>query len=137
MSTQELALVNDLGRVFGMDEVFPVPAERSDESIDRNALDGKTVAIYTLTESVGQRAERLLTEFHPGVRVETSHNHGGDSRLESLARRADIFVVCWRSATHAATEFIGRWRPSNLVTLYPTGKGSASILRVIQEYLSM
>ena len=136
MSTQELALVNDLGRVFEMDEVFPVPAARSEESVDRNALDEKTVAIYTLTESVGQRARRLLTELHPGVRVETSHDHGGNSRLESLARRADIFVVCWRSATHSATELIGRLRPTNLPTLYPTGKGSASILRVIQEYLS-
>ena len=136
MNTQELVLVNDLGRVFEMDEVFPVPVESSEESANWSVLERKTVAIYTLTESVAQRARRLLTELHPGVRVETSHDHGGNSRLESLARRADIFVVCWRSATHAATELIGRLRPTNLVTLYPTGKGSASILRVIQEYLS-
>ena len=29
MSTQELVLINDLGRVFEMDEVFPVPVEWS------------------------------------------------------------------------------------------------------------
>ena len=119
-----------------MDEVFPIPVEQSEEPVNRSALEEKTIAIYTLTESVGQRARRLLTELHPGVRVETSNDHGGNSRLESLARRADIFVVCWRSASHAATELISRLRPANLITLYPTGKGSASILRVIQEHLS-
>ena len=57
-------------------------------------------------------------------------------QLEELARRSDVFVVCWRSAAHAATQIIERLRPTESATLYPAGKGSSSILRVIEEYLA-
>ncbi|MFC1900362.1 protein DpdD [Chloroflexota bacterium] len=130
----ELALVNDLGRVFDMDQVFPVPTEMTQEMpAVPSSLDGKTVAIYTLTENVGERAKRLLGALHPGIRVDLVHDTVGSKQLETIARQADIFVICWRSAAHAATQIIERLRPAESTTLYPSGKGSSSILRVIEE----
>lgn len=129
----ELVLVSDLGRVFGMDQVFPVPDVAQEVRAGPGALDGKMVAIYTLTEGVGDRTKRLLDMLHPGIRVHLVHDTVGNPRLEDLARRADIFVVCWRSAAHAATQIIERLRPTGSITLYPAGKGSSSILRVIEE----
>jgi hypothetical protein len=134
LSRGDLALVNDLGQVFDMAEVFPVPpVETEDESTEPNQLDGKLVAIYTLTEQAGERARKLLMDLYPNVRVELSHDKEGNTRLEGLARNADIFVVCWRSAAHAATDIISRFRPDSAITLYPTGKGWTSILRAIEN----
>ena len=137
MSTREIALINDLGQVFGMDEVFPVPAEPYEESAGPSALVGKTVAIYTLIEGAGRRASRLLNEMHPGVRVHIAHDLVASEQLAELARRADVFVVCWRAAAHAATQMIERLRPAEAVTLYPSGKGSSSILRAIEEHYAV
>jgi len=132
LTQAELALVNDLGQVFGMDQVFPIPAVAVQEA-GPSALDDKTVVIYTLTEAVGERTKRILDMLHPGIRVHLAHDTVSTPRLENLARHADIFVVCWRSAAHAATQIIERLRPAGSVTLYPPGSGSSSILRVIEE----
>ena len=131
----DLALVNDLGQVFGMSEVFPVPPLVPEEQeTGPSPLDGKLIAIYTLTEQAGDRAKRLLVDLYPNIRVELSHDHGGNTRLEGLARNADIFVVCWRSAAHAATDVIGRYRPADSPTLYPDGKGTSSIMRAVRQH---
>ena len=137
LSRGDIALVNDLGQVFGMPEVFPEPEPvTEEESSSSNQLDGKLVAIYTLTEQVGDRARKLLLDLYPKVRVELNHDKGGNARLEGLARNADIFVVCWRSAAHAATDIISRFRSSDSVTLFPDGKGWSSILRAMENHLA-
>ena len=136
LEVEEKALVNDMGQVFDIDEVFSIELESSEAAAEATALAGKVVAIYTLTESVAQRVGRLLERLYPGVRVELSSDSVANPRLEEMARRADIFVVCWRSATHAATEFIKRWRPAESPPIYPDGKGSSSILRKLREAYS-
>ncbi|MFC1871016.1 protein DpdD [Chloroflexota bacterium] len=131
----EIALVNDLGRIFGMDQVFPVHVVTAKEKrAGPSPLNNKTVAIYTLTEPVGERAKRLLDMLHPGIKVHLVHDTVSSPRLEDLARHADIFVICWRSAAHAATQIIERLRPAGGTTFYPPGKGSSSILHVIEEH---
>ena len=133
LSAEEIVLANDIGQVFDYDEVVPIAPEATEATVGPGDLAGKLVAVYTLTESVAQRTGRLLQALYPGVRVELARDAVGSRRLEELARRADIFVVCWRSATHAATEFIKRNRPAGAATIYPPGNGSSSILRVLQE----
>ena len=93
------------------------------------------VAIYTLTESVGKRAAELLKSLYPGIRVELVHDHVSTPRLEELARNANVFVVVWRSAKHAATQAIEQLRPA-LPTLYPPGSGCASLLRIVAAFLT-
>jgi hypothetical protein len=60
----------------------------------------------------------------------------GSDRLQHAARTADLFVVVTGSASHAATGFIEAKRPASLPLLHPTGKGTASILQVVQAYLA-
>ena len=136
LELEEKALVNDMGQVFDIDEVFSIEPESREAAAESTALAGKVVAIYTLTESVARRVGRLLEKLYPGVRVEFSADTVATPRLEEMARRADIFVICWRSATHAATEFIKRWRPTESPPIYPDGKGSSSILRKLREVFS-
>ena len=137
LSAEDVVLANDICQVFGFEEVFSIAPEAADATTASADLAGKMVAIYTLTDSVAQRIRRLLQTLYPGVRVELANDAVGSRRLEELATRADIFVVCWRSATHAATEFIKRNRPADADPIYPPGNGSSSILRVLQESYSV
>jgi hypothetical protein len=58
----------------------------------------------------------------------------GSERLCSIAREADYLIVATRSAKHAATEFIKATRPSGKSeVIYPTGKGSTSILTALRQ----
>jgi hypothetical protein len=110
--------------------VFPRPNPTTHEETDwEKALRGKLVAIYTLTESAGLRAKRMLSAICGNLEVRLNHDHVGSERLKSLAREADYFVVTTQSAKHAATEFIKSHRPrSKPPFIYPSGKGSSSIV---------
>lgn len=98
---------------------------------DRQTLSGKTVAIYSLTESALTRARDFLVRNFDGVSVVTSSEHVASDRLANLARTADVFVIATRSAKHAATNFIESHRPPNRPPLYAAGKGSVSMVRAV------
>jgi hypothetical protein len=91
------------------------------------------VGIYTLAEGVGERVARMLHEEYPDADVRVNHDTVSTPQLRELARRADIFVVCWLSAKHAATDAISQERSRDQVTIYAPGKGSSSILREIRS----
>jgi len=137
MSLGERALGRNLATVFAMPEVFEDPAEATPEEIDlRGRLRGKVIAIYTLTESVGKRARSLVESTYEDVTVRLNHSKVAGPELDELARNADVFLVCWRSAAHAATDRIKHLRPPEAVTLMAEGKGSSSILRRLSEWLA-
>ena len=126
-------LSNDLGRGNDFTAIRPTksatgtPGTTSDE--DRESLAGQTVAIYTLTQSAGERAKRMIQQMFSGVDVQLTNELVGSTSLKALSRRADWFIVATRSAKHAATEFIKQSRPSGKTELlYPTGKGASSIV---------
>ncbi|MDQ3802284.1 MAG: hypothetical protein M3416_00275 [Acidobacteriota bacterium] len=98
-------------------------------------LTGKTVTIYTLTEAVAQRVRSIIQSVCEGAVVNLSHDKVGSERLRQLARGSDIFIMATASAKHAATEFIEVNRPAQLPLLRPSGKGSASMLRILRSYL--
>lgn len=101
------------------------------ELMTRSTLNGKKIAIYTLTEAAGMRARDFICRNFDGVVVELTNDHVASARLRTLARTVDIFVVATASAKHAATTFIESERPPDLPTLYAAGKGSASIIRAV------
>lgn len=76
----------------------------------------------------------MLEESNLKIRVEVSTDKVGNTRLKNLAQNSDIFIVVVNSATHSATDFIRNNRSSQKPTLYPTVKGSASILRELRKY---
>lgn len=98
-------------------------------------LNRRTVAIYTLTERVAKRVKDALESRCSNVIVHISNDKVGTDRLRQMARNADIFVMATASAKHAATEFIEVNRPKELPILRPKGKGSASMLQAIYNYL--
>jgi hypothetical protein len=100
------------------------------------ALKGQSVALYTLTESVGQRVAAFLKEVCPSVTVEVSHDHVCTERLRAAAKNADIFVMATMSAKHAATGCIEANRNKGRPLLRPAGKGSASMLASLASFLS-
>jgi hypothetical protein len=100
------------------------------------ALKGRSVALYTLTESVGQRVAALLKEVCPSMTVEVSHDHVCTERLRAAAKNADIFVMATMSAKHAATGCVEANRAKSLPLLRPAGKGSASMITVLSNFLA-
>ena len=120
-------------------QAFPKPAAGGDSNYEGVAgfakLKDRSVALYTLTESVGQRVAAFLKEVCPSVSVEVNHDHVCTDRLRAAARNADIFVVATMSAKHAATDCIDANRAKSLPLLRPNGKGSASMLAALTEFL--
>lgn len=96
---------------------------------------GFQIGVYTLLESAGRRVQRALEALHPEAQVDLFTDHVASPRLLQAAARADLFVVCWAAAKHAATQAAANSRDARLPTIYPRGVGSASVLREIEEQL--
>lgn len=97
---------------------------------------GRTrVALYSLVESMARRAESILESVYPGIEVDCLSGTVSDRRLEQAAREADLFVICWTRATHAATNAI-RANRGSAPLLYASGAGSTSVVREIVEKLA-
>jgi hypothetical protein len=98
-------------------------------------LNERSVAIYTLTERAGRYMEKILAERAPRASVRLAHDTVGSESLKHLAKGADIFIMATASSTHAATGFIEANRPKDRPTLRPRGKGMASMLSALEEFL--
>jgi hypothetical protein len=126
-------LCHDLGRSDDFAAIHPPSstgvASGSSSNQYRKMLKGRTIAIYTLTESAGDRAKKMIEHMFSEVEVQVTSDLVGSTALRSLSRRADWFVVATRSAKHAATEFIKENRSNRMTELlYPFGKGASSIV---------
>jgi hypothetical protein len=132
-------LASDLGEKENFAQYFITapPAERAEDEVLLASLSGLSVAVYTLTESAGRQFKMVLDAQSPGVRVSLCHDVVASPRLKQLARQADLFVVAVSSAKHAATACIAANRPLDRPTLYPSGKGAASMIRAIREHLRL
>ena len=94
---------------------------------------GGLIGLYTLTESAGQRAKRMLQTLLPRARVELNSDHAATDRLRQLAANADVFVFAWKSSKHQAYYCAKDARGDRELRM-PLGKGSASIIdSVFQE----
>lgn len=117
---------------------LPATAATDDAQADdglASRLAGMRIAIYSLTESSSRQAKAALEEITAAVTVDTSADHGGSVRLRALAENADVFVMTWLSAKHAATNFIRDHRGDRPL-IYARGKGFSSVLRAIEDYFS-
>ncbi len=112
-----------------------IEVDNSGPNDDFGWLEGKMVAVYTLTESAAKQAQSVLLKYMPGLDVRLNHEHAGTKQLKSLANNADVFVVVTQSAKHAATEFIQENRPSGKGIIFTDGKGSSSILKALEKHV--
>ena len=107
-------------------------ATSEEATIDAN-LNGKVVAIYTLTESAGRRAKRFIEEMYPGVTVKLSTDKVCSERLKGLSKSADIFLFTSKSSSHQAFYCIKDHSTTEPVQV--SGKGTSSILNALQAHL--
>lgn len=127
----------DLGVLGLFERYFPLKAEQQPSVDDpMGALDGKTIAIYTLTERSAQRFKQIVEARIPSVTIVHLHDLDASKRLRQYARQADLFVLVATSATHAATDCVQANRPKDLPTLRPAGRGVASMLEALRTHLS-
>jgi hypothetical protein len=131
LTVGQITALNQILRVAGRDaETLNQPGGTGPNLPE--ILKGKRIAIYTLTESAGRQAEALLNNMSPESIIQINHDHVGTKALANLAASADIFVIAWASAKHAATDFIREHRGKKSI-LYASGRGASSIVRVIEE----
>jgi len=95
----------------------------------------KSLAIYTLDENSGKRAKEIINTICPTAQITILSDTHGSAALKHQAKNADIFVVVWRSAKHAATIDIKNTRPKGKTLLQPTGKGTSGILLELEKHM--
>jgi hypothetical protein len=135
LSTLQRAAVNRLAGELGWSlEAFGLSVDSELNDDVGHKLDGLRIAIYSLTETSSRQAKNAIEEMATAI-VDCAADHGGSVRLKALAENADIFVVTWLSAKHAATEFIREHR-GDRVLLYAQGRGFSSILRALDDHFA-
>lgn len=107
------------------------PKSSAGEADADEDLHGKTVGIYTLTETAGARAKAALKELFPGCNVEVNSDKICTASLTNLAKTADIFVFAWRSSSHQAF-FCVKNALDGRNPVYAAGKGTASLVNAVR-----
>jgi hypothetical protein len=132
-------LSDDIGAGAQLEGIYAgatagIPRPRpADESLTEAHATIKTVAVYSLTESVLLRVRNLIEKAMPGIKVDVCSDKVGTDRLRQLARQSDLFLMAPRSAKHTATDFIKANRSPDQPLRVASGSGSASLIR---EFLS-
>ncbi|MBN9677992.1 protein DpdD [Salipiger bermudensis] len=124
-------LAAELG--WSIDVAQEVEGQVQDDSFAEK-LNGQSIAIYSLTEDASRQAKKAIENLNPNVKVDINADHVGTQRLKAMSENADLFVISWRSAKHAATNFIRANRGTRPL-LYARGKGFSSILRALEDHL--
>lgn len=97
------------------------------------SLNGKKLAIYTLTEGAGRRAQKVLSGYFPGLDIQLNHDKTASDSLINLADTADYFIFSSRSAAHQAFYPVSKKRND---LIYPQGKGASSIIREFLNHVT-
>jgi hypothetical protein len=98
------------------------------------SLSGKTIGIYTLMESVSIRVKNIIKSNNKEINVIINNDKSGSELLKNLVKTSDILLVATSSAKHAATIFIEQHLNESTLYLRPTGKGSSSMLNILEEH---
>ena len=129
-------LGEDLGLVNYLDGIKPEEpeTEQAAEIEIGDLLEGKSIAVFSLTERIAKRFGQMANAMFKGIKLHYVHDKSLTDRMKSLSKSADIFIVNTWDAKHAATNGIKDNRPSSLVTLEPDGKPASSLVRCLKRY---
>ncbi len=137
MDAVDRALVRALCVDLDVQDVLPSDPEAMDNDAADDGpwgatLEGRFVALYSLTQSALDRTAAALQVACPGVRVKVFCELVGTVSMRDAARTADLFVIATRSAAHAATGFITQNRKGAVE--YAGGKGSATLIDAVRRW---
>ena len=135
LGAHDFLSIAHLARDYGVDpetiaDLRPNISSAGEADADET-LHGKTVGIYTLTETAGARAKAALKELFPGCNVEVNSDKVCTASLTNLAKTADIFVFAWRSSSHQAF-FCVEDALDGRNPVYAAGKGTASLVNAVR-----
>jgi hypothetical protein len=129
------ALAKDYGLVADAVAALKRDAQVEEcNATSRYDLDGKMIGIYTLAEAAGSRAKANLEALFPGCKVVVNSDQVATTQLKSLAKAADLFVFAWKTSSHQAFYCV-KDALSGKDPIWAPGKGTASILRAVLDYL--
>ncbi|TAK84799.1 MAG: hypothetical protein EPO20_13230 [Betaproteobacteria bacterium] len=137
VSAEQRDVLKMLAQDYGCPDVMEtIPAPQAEPGVVATPLefDG-VIGIYTLMETAGNRAQRLLSRLLPRARIEVNNDGVATERLRALAVSADIFVFAWKSSKHQAY-FCAKEARKGRDLLMPLGKGTASIVRSVLDHLA-
>lgn len=130
MSPVQRSVLQLLAKDYGCEDLLAgLPELPMKERTEAAAYAG-LIAIYTLTETAGQRARDVLRTMLPLAQVEVNGDSVATDRLRHLSAKADVFVFAWRSSKHQAYFCIKEFRGTRPLHM-PAGKGSATILQTV------
>jgi hypothetical protein len=132
------ALFRELCGELGVAETLPADTKINDSALADGthwgaSLEGRFVALYSLTRSALDRAVAVLQEVCPKVRVKAFAEHGGTTPMRDAARTADLFVIATKSATHSATDAITHNRKGPIE--FAAGKGTATLVEAVRRWV--
>ena len=129
-------LASDLNLCALLEGIRPkTDSEYPDEiSSIRDALKGKSIAVYSLTERIARRFGQMAAYAFDGIKIQYVHDKALTDRMKTLARSADIFIINTWDAKHAATNGIKDNRPTSAITLEPDGKSASGLMRCLFAY---
>lgn len=136
LDDQQQKLCHDITQFVSGDISSLPPIDKLNSDVSReNVVDlhGKLLGIYTLTEGAGRRAQKMLTDYFPGLEIRLNHDKTATDALLSLAESADYFIFSSRSAAHQAFYPVSKKRKD---LIYPQGKGTSSIVREFLNHVA-
>ncbi|MEC1071415.1 protein DpdD [Priestia megaterium] len=143
LNQNERKVLQSLYRDFRQNEIWTsiedhFNQEQSSEEIKGSweLLSGKTIGIYSLMESVSQRVRDIIKATNNEIEIIINNDKSGSESLRNMVKSSDILVVATASAKHAATIFIEQHKNENALYLRPKGKGSSSMLNILEKNLS-
>lgn len=128
-----IRLCGEVGMSLKIPEIVQPEAQDVNSENAKVDLNGKRIALYTLTESVAHRVRDRLMELFPNADVRVNSDKVATEALKVLARESDYFVFAWLSSAHQAYYSIKAERKGKPL-LQPQGKGSSSMLRCLLEH---
>ena len=130
-------LASDLGLYELLEGLRPESELDSpaDATSYRDALKGKSIAVYSLTERIARRFGQLAEQAFDGIKIHYIHDKSLTDRMKSLAQSADIFIINTWDAKHAATNGIKDCRSHLMTTIQPNGKSASSLFACLMKYV--
>ena len=127
-------LASDLGLSELLEGIRPEsePDTLTDTTSYRDALKGKSIAVYSLTERIARRFGQLAEQAFDDIKIHYIHDKSLTDRMKSLAQSADIVIINTWDAKHAATNGIKANRRNDRNTLEPNGKSAGSLFRALK-----
>jgi hypothetical protein len=138
LTKDERVLFEAIGRECDVAVALPASEPlRATKSADVwEALKGRLIGIYSLTQGMGARLGERLEALCGGVHVEQNTDTVATAALRALAVKADFLLVDTRHASHAATDAIDALRPRDR-QLFPAGGGISSFIARLREELEL